>query len=139
MVALDTNILTRFWYGEPDIVRRIAALPASELSVPVVVLEEVLRGRLDAIRKAESGQSRLSLARGYELLGRSYADLRCFRLMPYSDECDSLIQDWRRQRLRVGTQDLRIAAITMTNGAKLVTSNRRDFEQVPGLTVEFWG
>ena len=34
MVALDTNIITRFWYGEPDIVRRIAALPASDLSIP---------------------------------------------------------------------------------------------------------
>ena len=138
MIALDTNILTRLWYGEPEVLRRLATFSESELSIPVVVLEEVLRGRLNAVRKSEAGQGNWSLARCYDLLTRSYADLRSFQILPYTDNCDRLMQTWKEQRIRVATHDLRIAAIAMTNSATLVTANRRDFELVPGLSVEFW-
>ena len=48
MIALDTNILTRLWYGEAEVLRGLATFPESELAIPVVVLEEVLRGRFNA-------------------------------------------------------------------------------------------
>jgi tRNA(fMet)-specific endonuclease VapC len=42
----------------------------------------------------------------------------------------------RKQRLRVGTQDLKIAAIALVNDALLLSTNLRDFERVAGLRVE---
>jgi tRNA(fMet)-specific endonuclease VapC len=47
-------------------------------------------------------------------------------------------QELTRQKVQVGTQDLRIASIALSIDATVVTRNRRDFERVPGLKIEDW-
>ena len=44
----------------------------------------------------------------------------------------------QRQRLRIGTMDLKIAAIALARGATVLTRNLRDFGRVPALSVEDW-
>jgi tRNA(fMet)-specific endonuclease VapC len=44
----------------------------------------------------------------------------------------------RRQKIRIGSRDLKIAAIALAQGALLLSANLRDFEKVPGLRVENW-
>ena len=44
----------------------------------------------------------------------------------------------RAGRVRIGTQDLKIAATAIAQDASLLSANLRDFEQVPGLNVEDW-
>ena len=46
--------------------------------------------------------------------------------------------DLRRQRVRIGTMDLRIAAIAITRDWTLLTRNAADFAKVPGLLFEDW-
>lgn len=41
-------------------------------------------------------------------------------------------------RPRIGTMDLKIAAIALANDATLLSRNLRDFGKVPGLRVEDW-
>ncbi len=41
-------------------------------------------------------------------------------------------------RLRLGTMDLKIAAVTLASGATLLTRNSTDFSRVPGLHFEDW-
>jgi len=43
-----------------------------------------------------------------------------------------------RQRLNVGSNDLKIAATALEQNATVVTRNLRDFGRVPGLTCEDW-
>jgi tRNA(fMet)-specific endonuclease VapC len=39
-------------------------------------------------------------------------------------------------RLKVGTQDLKIAAIALAYNIVLLTRNRRDFGRIPGLRID---
>jgi tRNA(fMet)-specific endonuclease VapC len=44
----------------------------------------------------------------------------------------------RKLRVRIGTMDLKIAAIALANDALLLSANLRDFKKVPGLRIESW-
>jgi tRNA(fMet)-specific endonuclease VapC len=95
--------------------------------VPVIVVEEILRGRLNIIRQAEAGRTNISLARAYELFEDTFVDFRRLRILSYTQQAESLYQEWRRQRIHLGTHDLRIAAICVAHNARLISRNRRDF------------
>ncbi|WP_228024903.1 type II toxin-antitoxin system VapC family toxin [cf. Phormidesmis sp. LEGE 11477] len=56
----------------------------------------------------------------------------------YSADADSRFREFRSVGVRIGTQDLRIASIVLASGGVLVTRNRQDFKQVPGLLLEDW-
>ena len=55
-----------------------------------------------------------------------------------SQAAADLFVELRRQKVRVGSQDLKIAAIAMAEDALLLSANQRDFQKVPGLRVENW-
>ncbi|MFO0810276.1 MAG: type II toxin-antitoxin system VapC family toxin [Gemmataceae bacterium] len=64
-----------------------------------------------------------------------YSDLPAAEFdAPAADKFDRL----RAAKMRIGTRDLKIAAICLVTGGVLLTANRRDFEKVPGLRFENW-
>ncbi len=44
----------------------------------------------------------------------------------------------RRQRIRIGAQDMKIAAIALVPDALPLSRNTADFARMPGLRVESW-
>lgn len=138
MKAFDTDVLTEILLGNAEFVRRASLIPTQEQAVPVVVVEEIIRGRLNAIRQAEAGKGRLTVEQTYELFERTLRALREVTLLSYTSRAEVLFQQWRQQKVRLPTHDLRIAAISAAHSATLVSRNRQDFARVPGLSVEYW-
>ena len=106
----------------------------TEQAVPVIVLEEIMRGRLNIIRQAEAGRASISLARAYELFEDTFTDLQRLHILSYTPQAESLYQEWRQQGIRLATHDLRIAASCVVHAARLISRNRRDFARVPGVS-----
>jgi len=88
--------------------------------------------------EVKAGKTRITIGRAYDLFQQSLDDFQHFAILPYTPQAEFLFQQWREQRIRVSTHDLRIAAICVAQQAALVSRNRRDFERIPGLSVEFW-
>jgi tRNA(fMet)-specific endonuclease VapC len=138
MMAFDTDVLTEILLGDPTYVARAATIPPHEQAIPVVVIEEIMRGRLQIIRQAEAGRAKVSLSHAYDLFEQTLRDVQQVSVLAYTPQADAPYHRWRHQRLRLATHDLRIAATCITHAATLISRNRRDFTQVPELHVEFW-
>jgi predicted nucleic acid-binding protein len=100
MTALDTDVLTHILYGDAALTARLNAVPIAEQSVPIVVLDEILRGCLAAVRQAEAGKG--SLTDAYKRLEQTVRDSRKFELLPFTTPAELLVATWKKQKLRVG-------------------------------------
>jgi tRNA(fMet)-specific endonuclease VapC len=138
MIAFDTDVLVELLKGNAVCVARASRVAREEQFVPSVVIEEVMRGRLNAIRRAESGKIKLSVDRAYALFEETFRDFRTRRILPYTAQAEAQFHAWREANVRVATHDLRIAATCVVHATKLITRNRKDFDQIPGVNVEYW-
>lgn len=115
--------------------QRVSAVGFENLAVTVVTLEEQVRGWLNLIRR-ESGTERVVEA--YSGFANAVRFFNQIEVLPFSQTAYSIYSDLRQKKSRVGTQDLRIASITLSVNGTLITRNRRDFEKIQGLRFEDW-
>jgi tRNA(fMet)-specific endonuclease VapC len=101
-------------------------------------VEEQLRGRLSVISKASDPKSKTLLAVAYQNLRLTIESLQEFEQIDFDLEAESIYHQLRQQKIRIGTQDLRIASIALANQATLLTRNYRGFSQVPNLIIDDW-
>ena len=138
-VILDTNIVSLLREHDSPmsarIVHRMKRVPAPDIWTSVVSYQEQLKGWLAAINRPHNDQH---LLRAYEALQNTLITFSRFPVMPFDESALKIFRDLKSQQLGVGTHDLRIAAIALARGAKVITQNLKDFEKVPGLSVEDW-
>jgi tRNA(fMet)-specific endonuclease VapC len=133
--VLDTDTTSAIQRDQPEVKRRLADTEPGTVATTVATLFEQMRGRLAAVNRA-NGVASLQAAFARLLETAQYFCEN--EVLPFDSASAGVFRSLTAQRLRVGTQDLWIAAITLANDAILVTSNRRDFERVPGLRIEDW-
>lgn len=133
---LDTDHVTLFQYNHPKIAQRARAIGGSNIFITTVTLEEQLRGRLAGISRAATKPELLSIA--YENLRKTQLYFCIVNLLNFDDDAYNCYQSLRQQQIRIGTQDLRIAAIALANQAIIVTRNQQDFSKIPDLSFEDW-
>jgi tRNA(fMet)-specific endonuclease VapC len=56
----------------------------------------------------------------------------------WTENSARILSRLRKERIRIGTQDLQIASIALAENALLLSASLRDFQNVPGLQVQDW-
>jgi tRNA(fMet)-specific endonuclease VapC len=132
---LDTDTFSLFQRAHLLVVQRVNTIPTEQLATTIVTFEEQMYGRMNRIRRADSQES---LVFAYMQLNETLKDFKTINVLDYNQEAANCYTELRRQKIRIGTQDLRIASIAITNNWILVTRNQRDFCRVPELKFEDW-
>jgi tRNA(fMet)-specific endonuclease VapC len=138
LYVMDTDHLSLYERGNPQIQKRILDIHQTltdRLVTTVVSVEEQFAGRLAQIRKATVPQNLIS---AYAFLKLTLLFLSDLDVLDYNTSAEEHFREFKILGLRVGTQDLRIAAITLAHQGVLLTRNRCDFEKVPGLILQDW-
>lgn len=133
--VLDTDCLTLFQNDHPLVKLRVSQVNPEEIAVTVITVEEQMRGWLNAINQSSQSDR---VIWGYKGFQDGVEYFSSVNVLKFDRDTYNCYTDLVRQKIRIGTKDLRIAAVVMSKNAILVTRNRRDFERVPGLRFEDW-
>lgn len=132
MIVLDTDHLNLLQNESSvehrNLISKMATSTDQEFVTTVITLEEQMRGWLALIRRAKSDTKQVS---AYSKLNDLVDYFGRWIRLPFDDAAARLFADLRRQKVRIGTMDLKIAATVLSNEALLLSANVRDFERVP--------
>lgn len=106
-----------------------------DIWVSIVSFHELMQGWLALLNRGRSPAQIVLAYRKLEELGRSFFEMN---VLSYVDEAQERFTALRKQGIRIGTMDLRIASIALAAGATVLTANAADFSKVPGLQIEDW-
>ncbi len=137
--VLDTDHLSLLQREHPNVLQRINQVNSGNLAITVVTLEEQMKGWLNVINKYNDKfpQSE-NLIMAYKGLRDGIEYLNKLRLLDFDQSAYNCYRELVNQRIRIGTRDLRIAAITLSIKGILVTRNNKDFSKIPNLQLEDW-
>jgi tRNA(fMet)-specific endonuclease VapC len=139
LITLDTDHFMILQVGKGPaynaLSARMDASPDQDFATTVITFEEHMRGWLAGIRRAREVADQ---AMPYDQLINLVRFFQAWEILRFGENSAARFSSLRQQRVRIGTQDLKIASIALEADALLLSANLRDFEQVPGLRVENW-
>ncbi len=138
MYILDTDHLSLIQRNGQEgkrILTRLAAIREVEIAATVITYEEQVRGRLSVLSKARTPDKQVI---AYQKLQQIAIDYRSIIMIPFSEAAALEHQRLRKAYPRLGNMDLKIAAISFTNNAILLTRNASDFGKIVELKMEDW-
>jgi tRNA(fMet)-specific endonuclease VapC len=139
MVVLDTDLVSLIQQehspAKEQLQTRLAVIPLDERWTTIVSYEEQTRGWLAFTARARSLKDQV---RAYQKLKSHLDAWTTMNVLEFTDQIAREFERLRQLRLRIGTQDLKIAATALIHQATLLSRNLKDFRRVPGLQVEDW-
>lgn len=137
MIVLDTDVLSILQRGAGAdfnrLVRQLTAHADEEPALTIISFEEQTRGWLAQLAKAKLPVDQVEPYRRFHRLLEDYSRWTVLDFSPVAADRYAIL---RRAYRRHGAADLKIAAITMTHDALLLSGNARDFNGLTGLRFE---
>ncbi|PZU92215.1 MAG: nucleic acid-binding protein [Pseudanabaena sp.] len=131
---LDTNHIRYLQNSHPNILKRLVVANPKDVAITDITAEEQIRGWLKFM---DVKSERCVWA--YKGFRDTLAYLGTINILNFDENAYQIYLDLKKQLTnRVGTKDLQIAAIALSVGGIVVTSNYKDFGQVPNLPIEDW-
>ena len=139
MINLDTDclsLLNREQLIEASRLQRtLDKFPRKDIFTTIITFEEHMRGWLAFIGRCKNLEEQIF---AYERLHRFLESYRKTQVLDFDEKAADEFVRLKTLKVRIGTMDLKIAAIAISNNAILISRNLKDLEQVPNLTVQDW-
>ncbi len=139
MFVLDTDHISILERSESQpgqrLQSRLVVYPPGEVMATVISYEEQIRGWMAMLARSRAIHQQIEV---YRRLHRQLDHYRNLHLLDFDETAAAEFQGLREARIRIGTMDLKIAAIALAHDATLLSRNLVDFHKVPGLRVEDW-
>ena len=137
MHVLDTNHLSELGYNSTAGARLRSRLDQSNVDAvtTIISVEEELGGWLSQVNKCRDSDLQINI---YARLAERVSFLARWTVLQIDAESLAQFRAFRKQGIRIGKQDLKIACITIEYEGILLTRNTVDFAKVPGLRFENW-
>ncbi len=132
---LDADSASLALNGNERVRSRIRQAQVPGVWLSVIAAEEMTRGVLGLINK---NRDKAGLSADYDFLTRLLDSFCDYSIHPYDAQAARVYASFSAQVKRVGTQDCRIAASAIAAGWTVVTANRKDFSQIPGVRFADW-
>jgi tRNA(fMet)-specific endonuclease VapC len=127
------------WLENHPIVRQNIAQHEADLSITIITVQELFNGWVGRLNEPSQVNQQVKL---YGKLSRVVTLLKEIQVLDFDENADQIFRQMltnspplRKARLQ---RDMRIAAITISQTATIVTRNYRDFAQVPNLPILDW-
>jgi tRNA(fMet)-specific endonuclease VapC len=143
VIILDTQHLSQLQLGTApsslQLQEKLERSDDKDVRITIISPYEQLRECIGEINRTSADLT--AQTRHFRLLERLldfYASWKG-RILAFDQRASEILAGFTPALVRrIGPRDARIAAIVLANRGVLLTSNRRDFEQVPNLDVQDW-
>jgi tRNA(fMet)-specific endonuclease VapC len=129
MLILDTDLLTLVQRKSGDVYELLnarleaAAATGEEIRVTIITVEEQMRGWLSYIAKAKSKDLKID---AYRRLHTFLRDCSTRQILDFDMAAADHLEELLTAKVRIGTMDMKIAAVALANNAKLLSRNLKD-------------
>jgi tRNA(fMet)-specific endonuclease VapC len=135
MILLDTDHISLLQWGGTGCKQLVGRLETEGFTAPpttIITYEEQIRGWMARLSKARAVAEEVLL---YRKLAAQLSFFSTLQVLDFSETAAVEYQRLKKLKLKLGTMDLKIAAIALSCGATVWTRNLVHFRQVPGLSV----
>ena len=131
MLILDSNTISYYFRGDPQVVPRLQALRPADVGVPAIVEYELRYGLLRLPQEAATPRL-AALAQLLQPMQRLAFDSEC------AAQAARIRAELEARGTPIGPHDILIAATALRHQSTLATRNVRELSRVPGLQWTNW-